>query len=242
VVFDELAVDEAVVDDLREHGSRQRQIRPRLRADVQIGVGRRLAFDGVDDDQFAVVPARAVGDPAIQHGMGDLRIRAPDHVGLGVGDVVVRRRRRRSRTPARTPAPPRPYRVGVGVVVPGAEAAARELSQRVRRLVRLLAASQHRDVVVPVPERLDNPHRNGPENGVPVGRPERPAPADQRFGHPLAARVDRLADPRLQVLPPVRGVVVVASNVEELPVVAGALLVATTDRAPHTGCWLPISH
>jgi len=56
---------------------------------------------------------------------------------------------------------------------------------------------------------------------------------------PLGSIVSRTPDCRSC---PVRGVVVVASNVEELPVVAGALLVATTDRAPHTGCWLPISH
>jgi len=52
VVFDELAVDEAVVDDLRAHGSRQRQIRPLSGLTCRSASARRLAFDGVDDDQF----------------------------------------------------------------------------------------------------------------------------------------------------------------------------------------------
>jgi len=59
---------------------------------------------------------------------------------------------------------------GVGVVVPGAEAAPRELPQRVRRLVRLLAASQHRDAVPRFGQRVldmrdDRPDRRLPARG-----------------------------------------------------------------------------
>jgi len=174
--------------------------------------------------------------PPVHHGVRHRGIRAPDHVGLGVGDVLVGRRRRVAPERLVVGGDGRGHTEGgVGVVVPGAEAAPRELPQRVRRLVRLLAASQHRDAVPRFvsarPRYARRPSRSpSPSVGTRV-----PSSPDEGPRQPVPVGVRGLADPALAGEAAVDRMGRVASDGVESVVVGVPLLEVTApDGTPHT--------
>jgi len=93
-LLDERLVDPVRLDDASENGSSQREIGTWLERDVVVGDLGGLAVNGVDHDEFGVVLVGRLADPAKHDRVGGRRIRAPDDVRLGLGDVVVGWRRR----------------------------------------------------------------------------------------------------------------------------------------------------
>ena len=109
------------------------------------------------------------------------------------------------------------------VVVARFETTAGEFAEGVRRLVRLLAATEHGHAVAARPECGPEGLGYDVQHGVPVGRDEVTAVADERARHALAAR-DRLADSTPAGSAPCDGMCRVAADSDEAAVVLAVLL------------------